>query len=102
MTAARAVILDLGGVLFSYVGGPSIDERWEQRLNLAPGTFNRLVWEHAAERGGETGRTPESVWWAEAMSALGLDDQLSAELYEETWAVTHLDPRVEAYVQGLR
>jgi putative hydrolase of the HAD superfamily len=98
----RAVIFDVGGVLLHDPGGDLLQQRWERRLGLAPGDFKRAVLDLADARGADVGTTPEEVWWPEAMGALGLDEATSAALYEETWARFSLDPRVAAYVAGLR
>jgi FMN phosphatase YigB (HAD superfamily) len=97
-----AVIFDLGGVLLSYVGGTPFDQRWEERLGLGPGSFQRHLWDLAVERGAETGRTPEADWWSEAMQNLGLDGATAAELYEDWLALVYLHDGVAAWVRSLR
>lgn len=98
----RAVVFDVGGVLLSYAGGETLDDRWERRLGLGPGEFRHSFWDLADARGAALGETPEELWWPEAAALLGLDEAASAELYEDTWARLVLDPEVADYVASLR
>lgn len=98
----HAVILDIGGVVASYVPGVDVDGAWERRLGLAAGDMQRLVWSSPSAARAQIGELAVQDFWSEIGAMLELDDREARELYEDCWSLTRLDDAVAAWLDGLR
>lgn len=77
--AIRAVIFDIGGVLFRFEdSGPW--RRWETRLGLAKRQLGRIVFETSVSQQAFVGKATAAEAWNEAASRLGLTPEQLEDL----------------------
>jgi epoxide hydrolase-like predicted phosphatase len=98
----RAVVLDVGGVVASYVPGTNVNAAWEKRLGLAPGSITKRVWNLPSQVAAELGVISVEEFWREVAAALKLADRDAENFYEDCWTSNYLDDRVAAWVRSLR
>ena len=98
----QAVILDIGGVVASYVPGRDVDSTWERRLGLAAGDIGRMVWSSPSAALAQTGELCVDDFWREIAVVLKLGDGDARQFYDDCWAMTTVDERVAAWLEGLR
>ncbi len=109
----RGVALDIGGVLLSWAYGkyrhhpddwpPALsDAAWEARLGLDPGEFARRVWAAPSHAAATSGAIRFEDYWPRVGQELGIDADELAELWEDYWVISRLDPEVETAVRALR
>jgi FMN phosphatase YigB (HAD superfamily) len=97
----KALIFDFGGVLVRTTDR-SLRTRWEERLKLASGQAEYIVF------GGETGwdvqlgTISDAAHWRRLGARLGLDDEALARLCEDFFATDELDLALVAYLGRLR
>jgi len=97
----RAVIFDWGGVLMRTVDpGPRL--AWDARLDLPPGSVNRLVFERAAWRRALVGQISDVEFWADLGARLNLAPDLLAEFQRDFWAGDRLDDDLVSLIRSLR
>lgn len=97
----RAVIFDWGGVL-SPLAFFQHTQEWEQRLNLTPGTLERVLWGAEWKR-YEIGALSPEQYDAHVARGLGLPDRAAVQrFYAEYYADDVLDPRVAEAARALR
>lgn len=97
----RAVIFDWGGV-FSPLTFFEHTQEWEERLGLARGTLNQVLWGRAW-RQLEIGAIPPEAFDDHVARGLNLPDREAVyQFYQQYYANDHVDPRVVAAVRGLR
>jgi putative hydrolase of the HAD superfamily len=101
MSAVRAVVLDIGGVLERT---PPTDHRadWERRLGLEPGGIDRRLGDVWID--GGLGRTTEQAVEAAVAERLGLDPDRLAEFMGGFWDeyLGTLDDELAAWFGALR
>ena len=113
LSAIRAVALDIGGVMLSWAYGkyrrhysdwpPALmDAAWEKRLGLEPGEFARRVWAAPSHAQATAGVIPFDEYWPGVAEELGLTSEALAELWEDYWVISRLDPDIEAALRELR
>jgi epoxide hydrolase-like predicted phosphatase len=84
MTAVRAVVLDVGGVL-ELPADTGLDGRWERRLGLPRGAFFERLRRSGLGRAANLGRVSEAGL-ARGLAALyGLDERATGELLDDLW-----------------
>ena len=98
----RAVILDVGGVVASYVPRSNVDAVWEKRLGLPSGSIGDRVWRLPVQSAAEVGAVTVEELWREVADVLALDEGDARAFYEDCWAITYLDDRVAAWIGSLR
>ncbi len=98
----RAVVLDVGGVVASWVPGTNVDAAWETRLGLASGSIAERVWNLTSQTAAELGVISVEEFWREVAAALKLTDREAENFYEDCWSSTYQDDRVAAWVRSLR
>jgi len=97
----KALIFDFGGVLVR-TGDRSLRAGWEQRLKLAGGQAEYIVF------GGETGwdvqlgTIGDAEHWRRLQARWGLDDEALARFREDFFAGDELDRDLVAYLGRLR
>jgi len=97
----RAVIFDWGGVLSPLTFFQHTQE-WEQRLNLSPGTLERVLW-GAEWKQYEIGALSPEQFDAHVARGLGLPDRAAVQqFYSAYYADDVLDRRVAAMARALR
>ena len=99
--AIRAVIFDLGGVLFR-IQDPTTHRQWEARLGLGEGQLAEIIFNNPVARHATVGdATPEQAW-AEVRQRLSLRaDELEA-LRVEFWKGGAWDKELLAWIRSLR
>jgi putative hydrolase of the HAD superfamily len=102
-TPVRAVIFDFGGVLVRTSDQGRLRRRaWEQRLGLAPGEAERLVFDNDRTAGLQCGLITAEAHWRWVSERLGLRaDDLQA-FRQDFFAGDAVDPILVAYVDHLR
>jgi epoxide hydrolase-like predicted phosphatase len=114
--AIRAVVFDIGGILEIIPEGgdptsrfPQMMERWERRLNMAPGELGATLEEQskrliAAGKDGALGSCTYEEWVAELRAVTGWDAATMGAFMEDFWDTYIGDPNPElaAYFVGLR
>ncbi len=98
----RAVVLDVGGVVASWVPGTNVDAAWETRLGLASGSIAERVWNLPSQTAAELGVISVEEFWREVAAALNLTEREAENLYEDCWSSTYQDDRVGAWIRSLR
>jgi len=97
----RAVIFDWGGVFMR-----TVDTRprlaWDARLELAPGSVNRLVFASPAWQRAQLGQISDGDFWADLGARLHLSPEALAEFQHDFWAGDRLDGDLVALVRRLR
>lgn len=97
----KAVIFDLGDVLVRTIDD-SLRTAWEQKLNLAPGQAEHIVF------GGETGwavqlgQISDAGHWRWIQARLNLSDEAVARFHDDFFAGDRLDRGLLAYIGRLR
>lgn len=101
MTAIRAVVFDIGGVL-EITPPTGWMERWERELGLPPGTIGVRCGDLWA--GGSTGEIGLDVIEAEVATRLGLNPQQIGAFMTDLWAEYLGTPNEEliAFARALR
>jgi hypothetical protein len=81
----RAVIVDWGGVLMRTEDAvPRL--AWDARLDLPPGSVNRLVFESPAWQRALVGQVSEDELWGDVGARLSLPAAALAEFRRDFWA----------------
>ena len=97
----RAVIFDVGGVLIRTVD-PSPRRALEERLGLAPGEAERLVFNSPHGAKAQHGIIRSAKLWAWVQTQLGLDEAGLAAFQREFFAGDVLDETLVTLVRELR
>lgn len=97
----KAVLWDLGGVLLR-TEDASGRRRWEDRLGLAEGELDRLVFGCQASRLATVGRAGVDDIWSEVLTTLGLAHHEREALSRDFFAGDRLDERLLDFIRHLR
>jgi glucose-1-phosphatase len=97
----RAVIFDVGGVLIR-TEDPRPRRRLEQRLGLAPGESEELVFGEPMGTLAQRGEITSSALWAWVQQELALDDDGIAAFFEQFFGGDQLDLDLVDYIRMLR
>ena len=101
LPTVRAVIFDWGGVLSPLIFSKHT-RTWEQRLGLAEGMLNQVLWGSEWRR-LEIGAIPQEAFDDHVARGLGLPDTAAVRrFYQEYYVDDYLDPEVVAWVRALR
>lgn len=98
----RAVIFDLGNTLLTATEAGYRDDRWEQRLGLAPGTLDREIWGSPMERAALVGAVPLEDFWGWVMQTLGLNDRQLSAFDDGLWEGIVFLPQVATLLERLK
>jgi putative hydrolase of the HAD superfamily len=99
----KAVIFDFGGVLVrTQEQGHQRRAGWEQRLGLAPGEAERLVFDNDRGAGLQTGLITAEAHWQWVGERLGLNAEDLAAFRRDFFAGDVLDFELLAYIDRLR
>jgi epoxide hydrolase-like predicted phosphatase len=103
VTAARAAVFDVGGVLELPVDN-HLDRRWERRLGLEPGAFFERLRRSGLGRAANLGRVSEEQFARGLAELYGLDRRGIDELLEDLWDwyVGELNAEMADHFRGLR
>jgi putative hydrolase of the HAD superfamily len=97
----RAVIFDIGGVLLR-TDDTSGRDAWEQRLGLATGELERLVFGSAISQQAALGLVSEDAVWAHMATTFGLNAAQQQALEHDFWSGEQLDTTLVQYLRALR
>ncbi|HEV7126399.1 MAG TPA: hypothetical protein VGN32_03035, partial [Ktedonobacterales bacterium] len=93
----RAVIFDIGGVLLR-TDDTSGREAWEQRLGLATGELERVVFGSAISQRAALGLVSEDAVWAHFSTTFALDVAQREALTRDFWPGEQLDTTLVQYL----
>jgi HAD superfamily hydrolase (TIGR01509 family) len=99
--AVRAVLFDLGGVILR-TEDPALRAGWEQRLGLASGELERLVFDNPASREATVGRASADAPWQWVRSHLDLPPEEFERLRRDFFASDRIDPELMDFIRKLR
>ncbi len=99
--ALKAVIFDFGGVLVR-TSDQSLRRTWEQRLNLAPGQAEHIVFGGETDWGVQLGYVTDAEHWRWIQQRFGLTAEDAARFREDFFAADKLDGDLLAYIRSLR
>lgn len=97
----KALVFDCGGVVLRDANSFHYD-RWEARLNLAPGELRQRLWHSPYWAEAELGRLTEEEFWLEAARDLGLDPFDVQQLARDLWQSWQVDQNVLALIDRAR
>ena len=97
----RAVFWDLGGVIIR-TEDRSRRVIWEDRLGLAPGELDQIVFAGEMGRKAALGGASASDVWTWVSERLGLDDEQAQVLRRDFWRGEDLDRDLVAYIRRLK
>lgn len=100
-TPLKAVIFDFGGVLVR-TRSQRLRVQWEQRLGLARGEAEALVFGGESGTAAQCGRITDEAHWQWLNQRLGLSPEDLTRFREDFFAEDHLDGVLVAYVDKLR
>jgi epoxide hydrolase-like predicted phosphatase len=99
--AIRAVIFDLGGVLFR-IHDPTTHRQWEARLGLGEGQLAEIIFTNPVAQRATVGDATAEETWEEVRQRLSLRaDELKA-LRAEFWKGGAWDRKLLAWIRSLR
>ncbi len=96
-----AVIWDMGGVILRTEDRTG-RARWEQRLDLAPGELDRLVFGSEPSQRATLGRIPAQEVWNAVARRFGLTRGERADLERDFWSGDRVDQDLLEFIRGLR
>jgi FMN phosphatase YigB (HAD superfamily) len=97
----EAVIFDVGGVLIRTMDRGS-RARLEQRLGLAAGEADALVFNSEMGQRAQRGEVPATALWAWVQGRLGLSDVELQAFHDEFFGGDCLDTALVDYIRGLK
>ena len=97
----RAVIFDIGGVLYRSSGNAA-QRRWEEQLGLQPGDLFKLVFGNAVALAANSGKVAQDEVWAKINRRLGLPPEELAQLKDEIWNDGAWDEELLAFLRSLK
>jgi putative hydrolase of the HAD superfamily len=97
----RALLFDIGGVLFRARDRTS-RRKWEQRLGLAEGQLDQIVFGNPIARRATVGQATAEDVWQHVAGRLGLSPQELAELRVDFWQTEGWDEALLVFIDSLR
>ncbi|HSM55534.1 MAG TPA: HAD family phosphatase [Candidatus Sulfomarinibacteraceae bacterium] len=97
----QAVIFDVGGVLVR-TEDHNYRRRWEQKLGLAPGASEAIVFGDEMGTRAQAGAISDEELWQWIGDHLELDEARLAQFRRDFWAGDVLDTELADYVRSLR
>ena len=97
----RAVIFDIGGVLLRSDSKRGA-RKWEQRLGLAEGELERVVWKSELRELVMAGQATEGELWAHVAVTYNLSWEDVYALWHEMISQVFLDTELVNFLRGLR
>ena len=99
--AIRAVIFDIGGVLFQQAD-KSRQRRWEERLGLDENMLGRCIWTMPISHQAEIGQASEDDVWSAVAERFQLNPAQAAALRGDFFSGGQWNDRLIGYAQTLR
>lgn len=97
----KAVIFDVGGVLVR-TEDPSHRRRWEQKLGLAPGEAEQIVFNSEMGQQAQRGEISDAALWQWVGQTLSLSADWLDAFRAGFWAGDVLDQELVAFIRRLR
>lgn len=99
--SVKATIWDMGGVILR-TEDRSPRARWEERLDLAPGELDHLVFMGEDSQKATLGQGSAEEVWSALAERFGLSPEERAQLEEDFWDGDRLDRDLLQYIRKLR
>lgn len=100
MTKIKAIIFDIGGVIYRAGNGPPLREKWATKCGLDPNTFDQIVFNTPEYSKAASGEISNDQLWQIRNNQLKLSHADLQDLQVESWG-GRWDQALMAYIQTL-
>ena len=100
--AIRAVVFDIGDVLFTPLSQADFYACWEQRLCITRGSLHRDLWHGPDIEATNVGIITAEEYCRRCAARLSIDEGIVLTLIEDAFSGERLNDELVAYIQTLR
>lgn len=102
MTVIRAVVFDIGGVLFKPGSEAEFYSRWARQIGIAPGRLKDLLWHGPDIEAANIGAITAEEYFRRCAARLGSEEDLVGAIIEDAFSGDCLNQELATYVGDLR